>query len=240
MKKNSKLISGIAIGAVVVAIILITILKAAGGSIDVVGTGSAASFEKILTASDSQVTTDEENASWSLQAPDGTVRFIWSWDYSQSPLYDVMLELDAQPFIDAGLDISKLPEYYVVEDGMLKVGTKLGSDKLSYEGEVTPLAAYEQIVKKYRSSIGYHTALDHYNVSLGNGNMFEWAKDMNENSAMKETQDKDMVFVLNPEPLVSAGVDPERVDGWIYTTVSVDMGGKAQDVYKFLKPFDLG
>jgi hypothetical protein len=240
VKKNSKLFFGIAIGVVVVVAIIIVILKAAGGSVDVVATGSAASFEKILAASDNQVTSDEENADWSLQAPDGTIRFIWSWDYSQSPLYDLMLELDAQPFIKAGLDTSKLTDYYAVEDGMLKVGTKLGSDKLSYEGEATPLAAYEQIARKNRSSIGYHTALDHYNVSLDNGNMFEWAKDMQINSATMEMQDKDIVFVLNPEPLIAAGVDPEKVEGWIYTAVSVGMEGKVQDVYKFLKPYDLG
>ncbi|SBV97867.1 conserved hypothetical protein [uncultured Eubacteriales bacterium] len=192
-----------------------------------------------MTASGSKVTADEENAGWSLEAPDGSVRFIWSGDYSSSPLHDVMLELDAAPFVTAGLDTSKLPEYYAAYDGMLMVGTKLGSDKLIYQGEPTPLAAYEQIVSKYRSSVGYHTALDHYNVSLGNGNMFEWAKDMQTNSVTKENQDKDIVFVLNPEPLIAAGVDPEKVEGWVYTTVSVEIDGKATDVYKFLKPFNL-
>ena len=34
---------------------------------------------------------------------------------------------------------------------------------------------------------------------LGNGNMFEWAKDM-KTTGMTIDQDKDIVFVLNPEP----------------------------------------
>ncbi len=54
-----------------------------------------------------------------------------------------------------------------------------------------------------RGSISYHMALDHYGVALGGGNMFEWAKDLGAN-------DKDIVFVLDPEPLIAAGVDPQR------------------------------
>jgi hypothetical protein len=150
-----------------------------------------------------------------------------------------MLEFDAAPFINAGLDTAKLPENYAAYESMLMVGTKLGSDKLTYQGEPTPLSAYEQIADKYSGSIGYHTALDHYNVSLGNGNMFEWAKNMQIHSVTKENQDKDIVFVLNPEPLIAAGVDPEKVEGWVYTTVSVEKDGKETDVYKFLKPYNL-
>ena len=88
--------------------------------------------------------------------------------------------------------------------GMLMVGTKLGGETLKYSGEVTPLASYEQIVKLKRSSIGYHGALDHYGVNLGGGNLFEWAKDMN-------TNDKDMVFVLNSEQFINAGLDPNAI-----------------------------
>jgi hypothetical protein len=62
--------------------------------------------------------------------------------------------------------------------------------------------------------------------------MFEWASDMS-------TNDKDIVFVLNPEPLIAAGVDPNAVEGWTYSAVSVDVDGKPTEVYKFLKAFDL-
>ncbi len=37
---------------------------------------------------------------------DDSVRFIWSQDYGKSPLHDVMLELNAEPFVNAGLDVS--------------------------------------------------------------------------------------------------------------------------------------
>ncbi|MDR0586735.1 MAG: hypothetical protein LBG26_05805, partial [Treponema sp.] len=90
-----------------------------------------------------------------------------------------------------------------------------------------------QIVNLKREAIGYHMAMDHYGVNLGGGNLFEWAKDMAVN-------DKDMVFVLDPAPLIAAGVDPARVAGWIFDKVTVDdENGKPVQVDKLLKPFDL-
>jgi hypothetical protein len=158
-----------------------------------------------------------------------------------------MLELDAEPFLNAGLDPNKLPNNYAYYeagmsgmsgDKMLMVGTKLGeSDKVS--GTPTALSSYELIVNKYRDSINYHTTLDHYGVKLGDGNMFEWAKDMKTNGYDNSNQDKDIVFVLNPEPLIAAGVNPEKVEGWVYTQVPIEENGKTIQVWKFLKPFDL-
>jgi hypothetical protein len=113
-----------------------------------------------------------------------------------------------------------------------------GLDMLNQNVEADPLKQFESNAKGLRDSIGYHTALDHYNVMLGDGNMFEWAKDFAVNGQTDENQDKDIVFVLNPEPLIAAGVDPEKVDGWVYAQVPVEIDGKAADVYKFLKPFD--
>ncbi|MDR1000426.1 MAG: hypothetical protein LBL96_06465 [Clostridiales bacterium] len=218
-----------------IVVMLAAATLAGCSSLDVVGKQSVTSFDTILKTIPDQVETDEMNGGFALAAPDGTVRFIWSQDYSKSPLHDVMLELEAKPFVDAGLDTGKLPDNYAAYEGMLMVGTKLGNDQLEYGGEPTALAAYEQIVKKYRQSINYHTSLDHYGVLLGDGNMFEWARDFGTNSATGEIQDKDIVFALNPDPLIAAGVDPEKVNGWAYTQVSTDDG----DVWKFLKPFNV-
>lgn len=82
-----------------------------------------------------------------------------------------------------------------------------------------------------RERLGYHAEMDHYNFDLG-GAMFEWAKDLAAN-------DKDIVFALNPEPLIAAGADPEKVEGWIYAQVPVMRDGKATQVWKFLKIFNL-
>jgi hypothetical protein len=208
-------------------------LTASCGKLDVVGTDSIASFEKVLRQIPQAVAPDEENGGWSLAAPDGAARFIWSKNYAESPLHDVMLEFDAAPFIAAGLDPGKLPKNFAYYEGKIMAGTKLGQEQLRYQGEATPRAAYEQIVRLKRSSIGYHGALDHYGVNLGDGNLFEWAKDMG-------TNDKDMVFVLNPEPFIAAGADPSRIEGWVFAKVTVDdANGKPVEVDKILKPFDL-
>jgi hypothetical protein len=202
-------------------------------SLDVVGRESINSFQAVLSNAPQTVITDEMTGGWTLFSPDGNTRFIWSKNYSKSPLHDVMIVFDAQPFIDAGLDIERLPESITIIDGMMMVGTKLGNEEPAYTGEVTPLASYEQIVRLKRSSIGYHGALDHYGVNLGDGNLFEWAKDMGAN-------DKDMVFVLNPAPFIAAGADPFRIEGWVFAKVTVDdANGKPVEVDKILKPFDL-
>lgn len=55
-----------------------------------------------------------------------------------------------------------------------------------------------------------------------------------------DKNDKDMVFALNPEVFIQAGVDPQKVEGWVFAKVeTMDMNGKDKEVDKFLKPFDL-
>lgn len=202
------------------------------GKLDVVRDYSINSFDAVLSAMGDKVTEDTEFGGWSLEAPDGTARFLWSKDFSKTTANDVELIVDAQPFIDAGLDTSKLPEGMLVGDKIV-VGTELGNDALTYSGDITPLASYEQIIYLYRDNLKYHAALDHYGIALSNGNTFEWAKDMKAN-------DKDIVFVLNPETFINAGVDPSKVDGWVFAKVSMmDDRGKKIQVDKFLKPFDL-
>ena len=217
------------------AALLIILFTAACGQLsqlDVVGKNSITSFGEVVKTIPDKITPDVPNGGWSLAAPDGGARFIWSKDFSKSPLHDVMIELDARPFVAAGLDAAKLPEGVLFYDDKIMVGTKLSDGQPQYRGEATPLSSYEQIVALKRDAIGYHAALDHYGVNLGGGNLFEWAKDMSGN-------DKDIVFVLNPEPFIKAGVDARKVDGWLFGKVPVDIDGKPVEVDKFLKPFNL-
>lgn len=210
----------------------IVVSISACGKSDVVGEVAKTSFNSVLEVSSNQIEEDEMNGGWSLSAPDDSARFIWSKDYSKSITHDVMIEFDAQPFVAAGLDVSKLPQGIAFEDKIM-LGTKLGDEELKYSGEATPSASFNQLVDNYRDSIGYHEVLDHYGVDLGDGNKFEWAKDM-------RTNDKDIVFVVDPEMFIKAGVDPNKVEGWVYASVEVkDDKGKPIEVKKFLKPFDL-
>lgn len=210
---------------------IIVSISACGKS-DVVGEVAKTSFNSVLEAIPNQIEEDKMNGGWSLSAPDDSARFIWSKDYSKSMTHDVMIEFDAQPFINAGLDVNKLPQGLAFEDKIM-LGTELGDEELKYSGDATASTSFNQLVDLNRDSIGYHEKLDHYGVDLGDGNKFEWAKDMRSN-------DKDIVFVVDPEIFVKAGVNPEKVEGWTYASVEVkDENGKPIEVMKFLKPFDL-
>lgn len=212
--------------------IVASLTLAACSQTDVVGKESVNSFKEVLNAIPKNITADDMNGGWSLDAPDKSARFIWSKNFSKSPTHDVMIEFDAQPFLNAGLDVNKLPAglYY---DGKIMVGTKLGNENLTYTSEATPLASYEQIVNLKRDKIKYHTELDHYGVDLANGNAFEWAKDMSKN-------DKDIVFILDPKVFIDAGVNPAKVQGWAFAKVKIaDASGKPSEVDKFLKSFNL-
>ncbi len=217
----------------VLTIFLVAILAlTACQQTDVIGNTAKTSFSEVVKAIPEQITSDEENVGWSLTAPDNTARFIWSKDYSKSPIYDAMIEFDVTPFLDAGLDVGKLPQGIIFGDKII-LGTKFGNDEPEYVGEATPEESFNQIVTLYRGSIGYHEAMDHYGIDLESGNKFEWAKDMKKN-------DKDIVFVVDPQMFVEAGVNPEQVEGWVYAPVEMmDLRGKKTTENKFLKPFDL-
>lgn len=222
MKKKSILIPVLLVATVIFA--------GCTSQLDVVADKSISSFESVIN--ELPIEADSEDSSWIITAPDNSAKFFWSMDFSSTTDYDVKLELNSQPFINAGLDISKLPEGVINGDKII-LGTDLSDEKLTYNGEATPLDSYKKIVEKSRDSIGYHAALDHYGIDLENGNMFEWAKDISAN-------DKDIVFVLNPQMFIDAGVNPQEVEGWVFAKVeTMDKDGKKIEVDKFLKPFDL-
>lgn len=209
------------------------LMMAACSQLDVIGNGSVSSFEKVLIAIPDKVETVAGRDAWAIVSPDGSARYVWSADFSKSQMFDVLLELDAKPFLDAGLDASKLPESMAFYGDTITVGSKLGDTAWTYDGEKTALTAYAQIVSRHRDLIGYHAAMDHYGIRIGDGNMFEWAKDMSNN-------DKDAVFVLNPDPFIAAGVDPAQIEGWAFAKVdTMDSSGKMISVDKLLKPFNI-
>jgi hypothetical protein len=202
-------------------------------STDVVAKVSVSSFDAVVNKLGEKVAFDQEKNSWALTSPTGE-RFLIGKDFAGD--IDTMQEFDAQPFLNAGLDPAKLPaevfNYNQATNKIIVIG-ELGSDKFSYSGEPKVLDTFKEIIRTNRTAIGYHQKLDHYGIAMGNGNMFEWAKDMS-------TNDKDIVFVLNPEPFINAGVDPSKVEGWAFAKVEVmDEAGKPIEVDKLLKPFEL-
>lgn len=214
--------------------VLVLGLVACSGT-DVVGKVATTSFEKVVDASKASVFKDEATRTWNLGSPAGDL-LRFSADFSKDD--DVEFLFDAAPFLAAGLDPSKLPSsgdvvYSITPDAHLRIAFDLGPQPLSADSSASLASLFKDIVRTRRDRIGYHEKLDHYGIKLGNGNMFEWARDMAKN-------DKDIVWVLNPDPFIQAGVDPAKVQGWAFAKVELkDDAGKAILVDKLLRPYNI-
>ncbi len=197
----------------------------AGCALDVIATGSVSALDKTLGAMPGGVTL--EGDALSIASPDGDAKFVLRKDWSGD--MDALLAVNAAPLLAAGLDASRLPEGYLLEGETLYVGRNMGDGAL--EGDA-PLALYEALIARRPDVVGFHASLGHFGVDLG-GSMFEWAKDLG-------AGDKDIVYVLNPDPLAAAGLKPEAVDGWVYAQIeTMDANGAKISAYKLLKPFDI-
>jgi hypothetical protein len=219
---------------------LLVITAFSCSKLDVVGNDSVRAFNDLLqSAQVEQFSTlpitviHPVEKGWYIDAPDGSARFILGQSARQLPPYNVhkvvMLQFDPTPFVAAGLNPGLLPEYFTVYKDSIVVEISFESDLLSS----TALSMYQHILRLNRNSIGYHMQMDHYGINLGNGNMFEWAKNL-------ATNDKDIVFVLDPAPFIAAGTDPAKIEGWTFAKVTVDdANGKPVQVDKILNSFNL-
>ncbi len=149
---------------IVIGLVLMMVVSlAACQATDVVGKVAVTSFEAVLNKIPDKVAFDEVNNGWGLTSPTGE-RFVWGKDFSKEGMPDLMLEFDAKPFINAGLDVNKLPkETYLYVSGMdtLMIHSELGNKAFTYSGEAKPLDSFKKIVENYRDSIGYHEKLWH-------------------------------------------------------------------------------
>jgi hypothetical protein len=203
-------------------------------ALDVVGKTAVTSFESFLTAVPDGPGLDASSGRFYVRSPGGE-RFEWSSDFSGGGP-DFLVSFDATPFLEAGLRPERLPpERYSLDPAAqrLSLAFEAGGERFAYRDGPSPLEGFRKIARAYRPLVGYHQALDHYGLALGDGNMFEWAKDLSAN-------DKDMVFALDPGPLLAAGVEPAAVRGWLFAKVEVmDSAGAKTQVDKFLKPYEL-
>ena len=212
-----------------VALAAITALASCGAT-DSVARYAASSFGAVAAATGASVRAGD--SALLLQAPGGEELTILA-DFSGAA--DAALSLDAAPFLAAGLDTSGLPssgpENWTLENGRL-----VGRFDLALEGQTPakePAAFMKAVATSSRKRIGYHAALKHYGVMLGEMAMVEWAADLAKN-------DKDLVIVLDPSALRRAGIAPEQVTGWTLADVPVEgSDGKMTTAEKLLKVYDI-
>ncbi|MFV0518206.1 MAG: hypothetical protein ACK5MV_12490 [Aminipila sp.] len=185
---------------------------------DVVANKAVTTFETVLNTDTSRVLIDEDE--YALISPNNTERFSFN--------KNIAISFELAPFVDAGLDVTKLPSHIKVDGNNLVISM----ENKDYSNKTTVNTVFDELVKNNRDAIGYHAELDHFGVALGNGNMFEWAKDIT-------TNDKDIVFVLDPQAFIDIGVDVENVDGWLFAKVKTMDNGKKVEVNKLLKPYNI-
>lgn len=221
--------TGIGYSAAVAALAAVTVLASCGAT-DAVARYAASSFGAAAAATG--VTVRDGDKALLLKIPGGE-EFTLLADFSGTA--DAVLAMDADPFLAAGLDVARLPangpETWVLEGGRL-----VGRFDLASEGQTPakdPAAYMKAVATSARKRIGYHAALRHYGVMLGETAMVEWAADIAKN-------DKDLVIVLDPAALRRAGVAPELVAGWLLADVPVEgPDGKMTTAEKLLKAYDL-
>jgi hypothetical protein len=199
----------------IILLLSLLILIAGCTSTDVVKREAQSSFEEILAV-------DSVESS----VMDGFAHIIitdgYHFDLSLNPQStdeDVIMAVMAMPFLDAGLDITKLPSNMRIKDDMLLITFEEIKGSMTYDAK----GQMNSLLTNNRTLLGYHAELDHFGIALGD-HKFEWAKNM-------ATNDKDVVFILSAEVLRLAGVNVEAVDGWLFTTMD------GMDL--LLKPIDL-
>ncbi|MDR1481612.1 MAG: hypothetical protein LBI74_03200, partial [Synergistaceae bacterium] len=105
---------------------------------DVVGQAAVTSFSEMLGALEFPPAADDEMGVWVLTAPDGGAAFWWRKSSNDTRSYDAFLCFDAEPFINAGLDVERLPaemKEMLGDRGKLMVGKRLSREELKYDGE---------------------------------------------------------------------------------------------------------
>ena len=154
MKTQRKFWIPIAIAVAAALALVLLIVESVGGGLDVVATKSAAAFDRLLTALPQKTQTDATTGAWALSAPDGSARFLWAKGVDAP--FAIALEWDAQPFVDAGLDATKLPENYTLQSGRLTIALNAGNRTGENLAEATPLESFQRIVNQQPALLGYH------------------------------------------------------------------------------------
>lgn len=208
---------------VLLAALTALLLLAVGCSgVDVVKKYSLESWNKLQTAFPTIIS--DTGDAYEITS-DGETKLIVNKDYASTD-GDILLMTPLAPFTDAGLDLTKLGDGYIVDETSLYAMGEYGAGngkKATVSDALFESAALD------RSVLTYHKDLDHYGITLKTGK-FEFAKDYTNN-------DKDLVYVLWAAPLRDAGVDVQHVEGWTFKTMQDEKGN---NVDVLLKPYNLG
>jgi hypothetical protein len=198
---------------------------------DVVGREGLKSFDAVSK----KLGSIDSKGNLVLRSPAGTEDFTISSDFSASE-YDLFFSMDITDFFAAGLDPFSLdgkaflPGKAVFDSskGILNFSFPVSDRKV--KNDLTPA---ELFIELSPDKLGYHAQFDHYGFDIGGGIMVEWAADTASN-------DKDLVFVIDPVPFIEAGLETDKLDNWIYGAVTVmdKKTKKPVEVFKLLRVYN--
>lgn len=162
----------------------------------------------------------------------------WSKDMSANKA-DFAMVVKADPLIEAGLDVEKL-------DKNVWIFEKAGKDTMGMEQPAVLILPYDisdkSLVSKNSDdsmkalleadpdNLIYHEDKQHYVLNLGGTNEAIWTEKLGLN-------DSDMIFVLEAEPLIAAGLDIDKLEGSGWTFKKASEADKTPD--QIIKTYDL-
>ena len=216
MKK--KIISFTAAAAYAVIAIASSIMISESPQFDVVANYAAMSFGALGEAVDVAV---NDGGSYVVYSPSRAERFSFGGD--------VQLIFDTAPFIAAGLDTDNLEANNIIaEDGYIILTSEGVAGVAGVASKGSAFETMEAIIRNNRRHILYHMDHDLFELHLG-GHTFRWARDIRDNT-------RGMTFVLNPEPFVTAGLDPDALEGWTLANIALDHG-RGETVPRLLRNY---
>ena len=195
---------------------------------------SVISFGEVLKIMPAQGTSDE--IGW-LIAPltDSSVYLGWNNK-------EISMLVNSRPFVDAGLDISELEknDAIKIDNNMKEMVFTLSEQSAPYSMKETAILQFEENLRYLREYTNYNKETDHYTLEMGNNSIIAWARDMEENKTSKEEQMDDIMFLLDPDPIIEAGADPRNIEGWEYLEMSIILKGVPTKKHMFVKAYNLG
>ncbi|HWQ21500.1 MAG TPA: hypothetical protein VN478_02085, partial [Clostridia bacterium] len=149
------------------------VLGAAFMAPDAVAVYAVRSYDALLHAPGVEIARADAAQAWVLTSPGGETLTFGGNDTAGSN--QLVVTLDARPFLAAGLDRSALPAGVELDgsgaSARLVMRYDKGAGTFSDGSDVQPLQALDDLVHNHRAMLGYHTALGHFGLALGGGNM---------------------------------------------------------------------
>ncbi|NTW72006.1 MAG: hypothetical protein HGA49_07185 [Eubacteriaceae bacterium] len=228
-----------------VAVSTVLVLSFAGCTRTITGDKTAdeglSAFNEIVRTYPEKKGFHEALQHWGFELPTGE-KFEWSKDMSANKA-DLAMVMLADPLVEAGLDISKLDknEWLYEPAGTNEMGVDLpnrlikpynvSDQKQTSNGSED---SFRRLLKADASMITYHGEQQHYALKLGDGAEVRWTKILGLNEA-------DMIFILDAESLVNAGLDITKLEGsgWVFKEASEDDMGSGPSPDQIVRIYEL-